>query len=268
MLFPKRFNGNVAFLRRDVEDCYGHAIAELVAGFIQVQEYARRKKINIEYYVFPTKKSYHRELAQLLGIPQDKIISTGSKSAIQADNLIIPTLVADYEIVEYRKYLHVRPKYPIYFLADFYNSLIPKKFAPTKKIFLRRPNGSNRNIVNAEDVESVFVEFGYQIICPDRYSLFEQIDIFQQAQCIASMHGSGLINTLFAHNEVYIFEIFSEHYHDCCPLNVAISKNCHYYYMVGKTQDTSMHPQQESVYIEIDQLKIALKNLEQAMSRG
>lgn len=252
-------------MRRDVEDCYGHAIADVVIGFILVKEYAKRKNVEIDYYIFPTKKTYHRELAQILGIPQDKIISTDNKRPIQASNLLVPSLPNDYEFVEYRKYLHARPKYPIYFLSDFYNLLIPKKFSPKNKIFLRRPKESNRNIVNAEDVEDVFLDFGYQIVYPDQYSLIEQIEIFQQAKCIASMHGSGLDNVLFAHDEIYIFEIFSEFYHDSSPMNKCISKKCHYYYMIGKTKDRSMHPQQESVYVEIDRLRIALKMLEIAM---
>lgn len=207
------------------------------------------KNIEIDYYIFPTTKKYHRELAQLLGISQNQIIPTNIKRAIKARGLIVPSLSDDYEMVEYRKYLHSRGKYPDYFLADFYNNLIPKKYLPSKKIFLRRPKKSNRNIINSSEVEGVFLEFGYHIFLPDDYSLLDQIDVFQQAKCIASMHGSGLDNILFAHNGVYVFEIFSEYYHDNLPMNKCLSKQCHYYYMIGKTLDTSMHPQQENVYI-------------------
>lgn len=264
-MFSKKVKGNVALLRRDVEDCYGHAISDVVVGFILIQEYAKRKNIQIDYFIFPTNKTFHKELAQILGIPTSKIISTDIKRPIQAENLIVPSLTNDYEFVEYRNYIHARPKYPIDFLTDFYNSLIPKKFSPKNKIFLQRPKNSNRNITNAMEVENIFLEFGYQILCPDQYSLAKQIEIYQSAKCIASMHGSGLDNVLFAHDEIYIFEIFSEFYHDSNPMNKCISKKCHYYYMVGKTMDTSMHPQQEDVYIEIDKLKMALKILDEAM---
>lgn len=267
LIFAKKIQGNVALLRRDIECCYGHAIAEVVAGFIQVQEFSKRSKIEIDYYIFPTAKKFHQDLIKILGIPQDKILSTNSKRAVCAKGLIVPTIIDDYEIVEYRKFLHYRGRYPIYFIADFYNSLIPKRYLPNKKIFLRRPKKSNRNIINSSEVEQVFLDFGYEIILPDGYSLEKQIEIFQQAKCIASMHGSGLDNVLFAHDEIYIFEIFSEFYHDSSPMNKCISKKCHYYYMIGKTEDRSMHPQQESVYVEIDMLKKALKILDEAMHK-
>lgn len=271
-LFAKKIQGNVAILTRHyVEDCYGHFIRDSIAGYYQIYKFCQNKSFKIDYYILPEKTKFQKELIELLGIPKEKIISSKKQGMIQSKNLIAPTILSDYEIVDYRGFVHPRNFVWPTFIKYMYKDLLPKITTyskPTRKIFLKRPEESNRNFSNNLEVEKIFLDFGYEIIVPDLLSIKEQILLFSEAICIASMHGSGLNNLLFSQDKIFVFEIFSEYYHDGNPQSVALIKKCHYYYMVGKTPDTSIPPQQESAYINPSVLKKSLAILEKKMEQS
>lgn len=77
------------------------------------------------------------------------------------------------------------------------------------------------------------------------------------------MHGAGLYNVFFSTKDTKIFEIFPQYYHNTSTQYIALARGCKYSYMVGETHDTSMHPQQENVYINPEKLKLALQIFEQ-----
>lgn len=108
----------------------------------------------------------------------------------------------------------------------------------------------------------MFGEFGYEMVLPDSLSLGEQIALMRECKVIASMHGAGLANVLFAPSGAVVFEIFSEYYHNVQPQMCALLRGHKYRYMVGETRDTSMHPQKENAYIHLDHLRRALEILE------
>lgn len=132
-----------------------------------------------------------------------------------------------------------------------------------KKIFLTRPKDSNRNIDNLTEIETLLEQFGYKIVLPDNLSLKEQIELFSSVTHIVSMHGAGLYNVFFSTKDTKIFEIFPQYYHNTSTQYIALARGCKYSYMVGETHDTSMHPQQENVYINPEKLKLALQIFEQ-----
>lgn len=259
LLFSKKLNKNIALLTRpDIQDCYGHLIIDIMAGYHQVKTFCQKNNIKIDYYILPTKLNFQKELIELLQIDKNQIIPSESKIAIQAKNLIIPTLTSDYDIVDYRGFVKTAVSMSPLFIKDLYTNLASKA-KPFRKVFLKRPEKSNRNIINSQEVEAIFEHFGYEIVLPDTLTLWEKIDFFSQIKCIASMHGSGLNNMIFMQENTFAFEIFSEFYHDKIPQTIAFIKNINYSYMVGNTPDTSIHPQQENVYINPQELTKALE---------
>lgn len=253
---------SIALLYRDVSCNYGHFIKETIAGYHQL------KLANIEpdFYILPCNTTFQKQMYALLGIPEEKIIPTNPRKLIHAKELIIPTLIADYEIIEYRKHLHYRSFILPPFIYTMYDPIISRLLtsAPKpqdqlpKKIFLARPQTSNRNIQNHTEVEKVFKDFGYTIITPDTMSLSEQMRLFASVDAIASMHGAGLDNTIFAKEGTKVFEIFPKYYHDGAEQIIALARQCKYDYIVGETSDLSPHPQQENVYINPNKLAQAL----------
>ena len=262
-LFCKPRNAKIALLYRYVGDHYGHFIKETMAGYYQLQ----LANIEPDFYILPLNTTFQKQMYALLGIPEEKIIPTHSHTLICAKQLILPTLIADYEMVEYRKHAHSRSFILPPFIYTMYDPIIARllKIAHTnphsplpKKIFLARPKDSNRNIINHAAVEKVFQDFGYEIVVSDTLSLEQQIILFASASAVASMHGAGLDNTIFAKEGTKVFEIFPKYYHDGAEQIIALARQCKYDYIVGETSDLSPHPQQENVYINPNKLAQAL----------
>ena len=253
-----KLSGSVALLTRDVGDNYGHFINEVMMGLYQI----RLSKKKVDFYILPQNYSFQKELAKILGINESQIIPATKSHLIFAQELIIPTLLNEYEIVEYRKYTHFRIFYQPSLVKHLYAEILSQSsILPTRKIFFTRPKDSNRNIINNDEVEAIFKELGFEIILPDSLSIQKQIELMQECKILAGMHGSSLINSIFLNKHATLFELFSEYYHDNCPHYIALAKGCKYFYMIGKTPDTSMHPQQENTYIEPNTLRKALENI-------
>lgn len=259
-LFCKQKECSIAILHRCTEDGYGHFIRDVMGGFYQL----KLANITPDFYVLPLNTPFQAQMYELLKIPKERIIPTSSKQLLHAKELIIHTPISDYEIIEYRQYMHFRSFILPLYIYDMYESLFPNlaQIPAEKKLFLTRPAASNRNIENLHEVEEIFESFGYEIILPDALSLKEQMQLFASAKIIASMHGSGLNNALFAKKGIKVLEIFSQYYHDCNPQFTLLARQCDYHYIVGQTRDISMHPQQENVYLPPHKLKRALQILE------
>lgn len=258
-LKPQKKQASIALLSRQVGDNYGHFLHEVIAGFYQL------KLINLtpDFYILPLNTPFQKQMYDLLGIPPKSIIPSCPNMFIQAKQLIIPTLMADYEFVEYRKHTHTCTFAQPLFSYFMYDHLLPQAPQKNKKIFLTRPKDSNRNIDNLAEIESILQQYGYTIVLPDNLSLTEQLELFSSTTHIISMHGAGLYNVFFSTKDTKVFEIFPQYYHNTSTQYIALARGCKYSYMVGETHDISMHPQQENVYVNPEKLKLALQIFEQ-----
>ncbi|OBV29931.1 hypothetical protein BKN38_06245 [Helicobacter sp. CLO-3] len=256
-----RLDGAAALLTRPVDGTFGHFVKEVMLSLYQFRLSGKQ----IDYYIIAQDYAFQKEMMPLVGIPESKIIAANPSKIIQATELLIPTILHDYSYVEYRPdNLHSS----VTILTQVINSLLYSSLLintlpkiPKRKIFLTRPKNSNRNIENASEVESLFKEFGFEIILPDSMSLNEQMELFSQAKVVASLHGSGFANILFAPRNIFVFELFSQYYHDPFSFLMALSRKDKYFYMIGETKDTTPHPQKENAYFEPNKLREALKIL-------
>lgn len=90
-----------------------------------------------------------------------------------------------------------------------------------RKIFLTRHSQRGRIISNLKELESLLIQNSFQIIDADEISFKEQIILFSESIIICGIHGAGLTNMLFRHDEkCTIIEIFPE---DFIPV--------HYYWL-------------------------------------
>ena len=86
-----------------------------------------------------------------------------------------------------------------------------KNFSSTK-LYLYRPVGSWRYVVNHTEVIEKAISYGFQPINPSDFSFLDQIDIFSNATDIVSIHGSALTNILYG-NGCNVVEFHGD-YHD------------------------------------------------------
>ena len=66
-----------------------------------------------------------------------------------------------------------------------------------RRIYITR-RGGRRKVVQAEAVEAVMAELGFEVVLPDELDFAEQVRTFGQASWIVGPHGAGLTNIMFA----------------------------------------------------------------------
>lgn len=95
-----------------------------------------------------------------------------------------------------------KPKYTDLVIKDKAVNLIHDNLAIDNKIkrriFISRKDSWNPRISNTEEIEEIFMEFGYEFILPGRMSFEEQRRVFSEAEFIAGATGAGFTNLLFS----------------------------------------------------------------------
>ena len=76
-----------------------------------------------------------------------------------------------------------------------------------RKIYVSRKAKQRRSFKNHDDVENVFLEFGFEIIYAEDLTFTQQLKLFSEACFIAGLHGAGLTNMIFANEGCQILEI-------------------------------------------------------------
>jgi hypothetical protein len=68
----------------------------------------------------------------------------------------------------------------------------------TRRIFLTRSAERGRVLLNFVELEPVVLRHGFDVVDADNLSLDEQAELFREARYVVGIHGSGLVNIVFA----------------------------------------------------------------------
>lgn len=79
------------------------------------------------------------------------------------------------------------------------NSLLPRmtKLDCGRKIFIARRNTTALRSYNEEEIEAIFIKHGFDVICPEKLGVSEQMYVFNNADFIAGATGAAFSNILF-----------------------------------------------------------------------
>lgn len=68
-----------------------------------------------------------------------------------------------------------------------------------RKIYLSRRKCSNQRLVNAVEIEQIFVEHGYHVVFPEELSFAQQVAVFHNADVIVGATGAAFTNMVYCH---------------------------------------------------------------------
>jgi hypothetical protein len=241
-------NGSVANLSLSgLENNYYHFLVEFSARLFML------KKLNIkpDYYIYPMNTTFQKDFLIHFGIDNDKVINLNEGTTIQAEILIAPALINNWEPIEFRNVIHYQKQYLPYWISDIYNDLIlPRK--GNKYIYISRKFSKYRKVIN----EEIFIDFlkskNFEIYYLENYTVNQQIEIFNQCSALIAPHGAGLINMCYCAPGIRILELFPKYYHDHGLILQALMLKHKYNYLIGDTLNTDgIPPQQEDIIIDI-----------------
>ena len=263
----EKIDGKVAVLSGLYDHVYFHWMVDILPRLEILKLHGIDLKEIDFFLVSNYQMPFQRESLNVLGIPQNKIISREQHPYIQAKKLIVPSFPGDlgrltsWSLEFHRQVFLSRIKQEI-FTENKTSSFYPER------IYISRNNSRYRRVFNEEEVLLKLSEIGFVCIQPDSMNLKEQIAIFSHAKVIIGAHGSGLTNIIFSPRGTKVIELVSPNYirHYYCGISQKIGLE--HYYLKGEDFGCApirklmyQNPLTEDIILNLNSLEKALKVL-------
>lgn len=212
---------------------------------------------DIAFFIFPTGvPAAGIEALQGLGVKKSQLLPVKPNERLMLDRLILPSLPGK---------TGRPPKWALSFLRK--NLLVENKTSDKKysrRLYLARK--STRTIENRDEILPYLRRNGFQAVYPERYSFFEQVSLFSNAEAVVGPHGSGFTNTIFCNPGTKLLELFSSRYVNPCYFHIARNLDLDYCYA---TDDSPAYPDYRSgnpynknhMIIELEKIKTWVQEL-------
>ena len=191
---------NVWPMTNRLQTNYFHWLIEWCGRLELIEAYRDQTGCSPKLLIPEAAPSYLRESLTLLGFgPEHWVPWAEGSDPRQVRNLVLPsfrgTTVAQ------------SPAALRWLRRRFLGAARVEVEKPHRRIYISRPRGGWRCVLNDEEVVEYLRGEGFDILEPQRLTLAEQIRYFSQASLIVSLHGSGLTNVLFAPHAA-VLELF------------------------------------------------------------
>ncbi|MBI2345155.1 glycosyltransferase family 61 protein [Candidatus Dependentiae bacterium] len=200
----------VAVIVQNASYNYCHFLHEVLGRLALLEMY----NIEYDYILVPYHKPFMRELLNLWGIDSNKIIFINDNNAcIQANELILPSLLLNTDVGFAHAGFHPHPKTSLYVkekLSKALNSLNLDTQKFSKKVFISRQDAPQRKIINENEIFALFEPYGFVRYEMSKLSVLDQIVIMQNADIVVGEHGAGLTNILFCKSGTLVIELFQK----------------------------------------------------------
>lgn len=215
---PKKIDGRVAVLTRISTDVYGHWLADVLGRL----ELLRMHAIEYDWLYVPYNQPYMRETLAILGVDPAKIMLPHENFYIEADELIVPSLLirripapGETDFSDYHPCTFYCADWNIAFLRNAFlphaQELLSKCQFP-EKVFISRKDATTRRMINEDEVFSLFEPLGFVRIFMTQLNFIEQVALFNNAKVIVAAHGSSLTNLIFCNPGTRVAEIFQNQF--------------------------------------------------------
>lgn len=124
--------------------------------------------------------------------------------------------------------------------------------SPKKRIYVSRADAKYRFVTNESEVQNVLSDLGFETVVMTKYSLEEQIQIFQQAEIVVGSHGAAFAHSAFMKPGSVLIEFFQSGHLTDCFFRIANLKQLNYGFLVGQSEGLGFS-------VDTTQLKSILK---------
>jgi hypothetical protein len=259
---PYKINGSVANLSLSgLENNYFHWLTECLARYYLLE----KSKFKPDFYLLSNGLSFQKQYLEILKIDKKRIIDLESNLVIQADDIIIPSFINNWEPINFRGYSSYQKQWLPSWIGNIYQENInfSKPRENKSKIYISRAFADYRKIKNEDEIIDFLSSKGYKTYHLENMLVNEQVELFSNASIVIGVHGAGFSNIYFCPQSTIVFELFSEYYHDSSFKVLSNALGLKYHYMIGKTNNIeSVHPQKENFHIDLAQLEMAIDILD------
>ncbi|CAI3955918.1 Capsular polysaccharide biosynthesis protein [Commensalibacter communis] len=202
------------------EDNYFHWLAHAIPAFYA----AKQSGIKGKYLIPMELTSWQQRTLELLGIELSQCLKIKKDQQYFFPSLIYNELAtgeADF----------INSKLSV----QAYEAMVENVKIPAipelchDKIYISRANKEHRHLSNEGELIELLEARGYFILNPEKYSIDEQIIIFQQAKIVVALLGAGLSNIAFCKANTIIYELIPSHHDNPCFLTMSLQGRLRYW---------------------------------------
>lgn len=217
--------GRVAVIGQPAFTNYFHWMTETLCRLALLE----MSGVEYDYLYVPCSNHFMIESLQLWGVDLNKVIVAQSDICLQAQELIVPSMVSNLDIPAPLFSCYVQPYLLQYVKNKLLNAALQHqpKTALHSKVFVSRKDAPQRKILNEEAVFALFKQQGFIQYELDKLSVIDQILLFYNAHTIVSAQGTGLANSIFCQPNTQIIELF-QGLNDCTFWYLSQNLNLNY----------------------------------------
>ena len=95
---------------------------------------------------------------------------------------------------------------------DQLNKIIQKAPSNPKSVYISRKKAKRRKFTDEASVERLMEEFGFETVCMEELTFFDQVSLMSKTELLASITGAGLINVWFMMENGGVLDLANEEY--------------------------------------------------------
>ena len=234
----KKFKGRVLCVLQGASgNNYSHWILEILP---KIKMYTEHYSLDdLDYIYLPRVDIFQKETLSVLGIYEDKFISSEKFRHIEVEELIVVDHPYYYQgtILEQNKN---QPTWVIKWLRETYLNC-EKKFDSKKNFFIDRSDSkyNHNQIQNITEVSNYLKKNNFISYKLKSLSFFEKIYLFKNADIIIGIHGAGFVNTVFSKPNTKIIEIRPFLYSNTVYERISNINNLNYHLIQTETLEES-----------------------------
>ncbi|MCJ8166730.1 glycosyltransferase family 61 protein [Pontibacter sp. E15-1] len=215
------------------------------------------------FYVPSLRYSYQTETLELLGIPQEKIISGDAHAHIAADRIIASTAPrGNHTLVPVWLCNFIQESFMPY-AAESPSLILPE----AKNLYVSRSDSAIRNVLNEKELLKEMAPFNFETVVSSKLTIKEKIKLFSRADIVMGATGAGLISMFFCKPGTKMIEIFNEGFVVEPFYDIATKIGLDYSYIICKGHRkvrNSGQGQREHLLVETGKVLELLQEVEEA----
>lgn len=237
---------NIAILHSAGSTNYFHWVINVLPKL----EFFEQSDIKIDRYLTDISLPFQRDLLKMMGIDENKIISSSDVENLRAKNIVATSLYNNPGLIS---------KSSLDYLIKRFNIKHDKK---TERIFISRKKAKQgRSIINEDEILELLTPLGFKSYVLEEMDFEEQMKLFSKAEIVISPHGAGLTNIIFCPPETKVMEICNPEYSVNCYYILGSMLNFDYYSILGENsmKNASSFTCCDNITVNINKFKELLK---------
>ena len=190
--------GRVAVISSLSPNNYYHWMFDILPRFGLLQ----RSGLVPDYYLINDQTQFQKDSLERLEIPLDKVLNPRTWTHVEADELIVPSLLGppfqNTPQIQACRYLR--------------SIFVPKCTARKahRALYISRADAKSRRVANEIEIQEELLANGFEVVCLTDVPLFQQIEMFAEARIVVGPHGAGLTNVVFSEPGSVLIEFVPE----------------------------------------------------------